>query len=104
MIVHSQGLSVLNMQKHFLNSLNFENVKFAINGKCSQNNYDNPNYCASIVIFQTYKNVIVRSVHSSGSFDGDLTPNPFFCNTQTLIVSPRLGCGTLDFDNFDTWV
>jgi hypothetical protein len=82
----------------------FENVNFAINGKHSQKNYDNPNYCVSIVIFQTYKNVIVRSVHLGGSFDCDFTPNPFFCNTQTLIVSPRLGCGTLDFNNLDTWV
>jgi hypothetical protein len=92
------------MQKHFLFVSRFENVNFAINGKHSQKNYDNPNYCVSIVIFQTYKNVIVRSVHLGGSFDCDFTPNPFFCNTQTLIVSPRLGCGTLDFNNLDTWV
>jgi len=44
----------------------FENVNFAINGKYSQKNYDNPNYYASLVIFQTYKNAILRSVHSFG--------------------------------------
>jgi hypothetical protein len=42
----------------------FEHVNFAINGKYSKKNYDNPNYYASLVIFQTYKNAILRNVHS----------------------------------------
>jgi hypothetical protein len=41
----------------------FEDVNFAINGKYSQKNYDNPNYYASPMIFQTYKNVVLRNVH-----------------------------------------
>jgi hypothetical protein len=45
---------------------NFEHVNFAINGKYSKKNYDNPNYYASLVIFQTYKNVVLSSVHSFG--------------------------------------
>jgi hypothetical protein len=44
---------------------NFEHINFAINGKYSKKN-DNPNYYASPVIFQTYKNVILRNVHSLG--------------------------------------
>jgi hypothetical protein len=65
-IIHSQGLSALNMQKHFWFVSSFEHVNFAINGKYSKKNYDNPNYYDSLVIFQTYKNVILRSVHSLG--------------------------------------
>jgi hypothetical protein len=45
---------------------NFEHVNFAINGKYSKNNNDNPNYYASFVIFQTYKNVVSKNVHSLG--------------------------------------
>jgi hypothetical protein len=41
------------MQKHFLFLSNFEHVKFAINEKYSKNYYENPNYYASFVIFQT---------------------------------------------------
>jgi hypothetical protein len=44
----------------------FDNINFAINGKYSPKNYDNPKYYASLVIFQTYKNVILRIVHSLG--------------------------------------
>jgi hypothetical protein len=44
----------------------FENINFAINGKYSKKNYDNPNYFASLVIFQTYKNAILKTVHSLG--------------------------------------
>jgi hypothetical protein len=44
----------------------FENVIFAINGKYYKNIYDNPNYYASLVIFQTYKNVVLKNVHSLG--------------------------------------
>jgi hypothetical protein len=65
-IIHFQSLSSLNMQKHFLFVLNFEHVNFAINGKYSQKNYGNPNYYASLAIFQTYKNAISKSVYSLG--------------------------------------
>jgi hypothetical protein len=44
----------------------FEHIKFVINGKYSQKNYDNPNYYASFMIFQTYKNVVLKIVHSFG--------------------------------------
>ncbi len=56
--IHSQGLSALNMQKHFWFVSSFEHVNFAINGKYSKEIYDNTNYYASLVIFQTYKNAI----------------------------------------------
>jgi hypothetical protein len=52
------------MQKDFLFVSSFEHVNFAINEKYSKNNYDNPNYYASLVIFQTYKNIVLRSVYS----------------------------------------
>ncbi len=65
-IVHFWSLSVLNMQKHFWFLSSFEHVNFAINGKYSKSFYDNPNYYASLVIFQTYKNVVLKSVHSLG--------------------------------------
>ncbi len=68
MIVCSQGLSVLNMQKKNWFVSNFGHVNFAINAKYSKNNYDNPNYYVSLVIFQTYKNAVLRSVHSLGLF------------------------------------
>jgi len=45
---------------------NFEDVNFIINGKYSQKLYDHPNYYASLVIFQTYKNAILKNVHSFG--------------------------------------
>jgi hypothetical protein len=45
---------------------NFEDVNFAINEKYSKKLYDNPNYYASLVIFQTHKNTVLRSVHSLG--------------------------------------
>jgi len=44
----------------------FEHVNFAINEKYSQKTYDNPNFYASFSIFQTYKNVILKDVHSLG--------------------------------------
>jgi hypothetical protein len=44
----------------------FEDVNFTINGKYSKKIYDNLNYYASLVIFQTYQNAIVRSVQSLG--------------------------------------
>jgi hypothetical protein len=64
--VSFQGFNVLNMQKNFLVVSSFEHVKFAINEKYCKNNYDNPNYNASFMIFQTYKNVILRNVHPFG--------------------------------------
>jgi hypothetical protein len=42
----------------------FEHVNFSINGKSFPKNYDIPNYYVSFVIFQTYKNVALRRVHS----------------------------------------
>jgi hypothetical protein len=60
------GLSALNMQKHFLFVSSFEHVNFTINGKYFKNIYDNPNYYASLVIFQTFKNAILKNVHSLG--------------------------------------
>jgi hypothetical protein len=67
-IVHFQGLNASNMQKHFLFVSNFEHVNFVINRKYSKNNYENPNYYVSFAIFETYKKVVLRSVHSLGWF------------------------------------
>jgi len=67
-IVHFQGLNDLNMKKHFWFVSSFELVDFAINGKYSKNIYGNSNYYASLVIFQTYKNVVLKNVHSLGWF------------------------------------
>jgi hypothetical protein len=50
------------MQKHFLFLSSFEHENFAINAKYSKKHYDNPNYYASFLIFQIYKNVVLRSV------------------------------------------
>jgi hypothetical protein len=47
---------------------NLEHVSFAISTKYSKNNYDNPNHYVSLVIFQTYKNVVLKCVHSFGWF------------------------------------
>jgi hypothetical protein len=44
----------------------FEHVNFANNRKYSKKLYENPNYYVSLMIFQTYKNAILRSVHSLG--------------------------------------
>jgi phosphorylcholine metabolism protein LicD len=63
-IVHFRSLSALNMQKHFLFLSSFEHVNFTINEKYFKKHYDNPNCYDSLVIFQTYKNAIIRSVHS----------------------------------------
>jgi hypothetical protein len=46
----------------------FEHVNFAINERYSKKNYDNPNYYVFFFIFQTYKNAILRNVHSLGWF------------------------------------
>jgi hypothetical protein len=54
------------MQKPFLFVSRFEHVIFANNEKYSKNNYDNPNYYVSLVIFQTYKNIVLKCVHSFG--------------------------------------
>jgi hypothetical protein len=61
-----KDLSALNMQKHFLFVSIFEHVKFLINGKYSKKLYENPNYYDSLVIFQTCKNAILKSVDSLG--------------------------------------
>jgi hypothetical protein len=45
------------MQIFFWFVSSFEHVKFAINEKYFPKNFDNPNYYASLVLFQTYKNV-----------------------------------------------
>jgi hypothetical protein len=37
----------------------FEHVNFVINEKYSKKFYDNPNYYASLEIFQTYKNAVL---------------------------------------------
>jgi hypothetical protein len=47
-----------NMQKHFKFVSSFGHINFKNNEKYSKRNYDNPNYYASLVIFQTYKNAI----------------------------------------------
>jgi hypothetical protein len=49
-IAHFQGLNVLNIDFFYLFFISsFEHANFVINGKYSQNNYDNPNYYASLV-------------------------------------------------------
>jgi len=65
-IIHFQSLSALNMQKHFLFVSSFEHVNFTIIEKYFKKHYDNPNYYVSLVIFQTSKYPIIRSVHSFG--------------------------------------
>ncbi len=59
-------LECFDMQKHFWFVSNFEHVDFAINGKYAKFFYDNPNYYDSFMIFQTYKMVVLKSVHSLG--------------------------------------
>jgi hypothetical protein len=54
--------------KLFLICVKLWPVNFAINRKYSKQIYDNSNYYASLVIFQTYKNVILKYVHSFGWF------------------------------------
>jgi hypothetical protein len=54
------------MQKKIWFVSNFQHINFAINGKYSQKNYNTLNYYVSLVIFQTYKNAILRNVHSLG--------------------------------------
>jgi hypothetical protein len=56
------------MKKKNKNLSSFAHLNFAINGKYSKKIDDNQNYYASFVIFQTYKNAILRSVHSLGWF------------------------------------
>jgi len=64
MTIHFQDLGVLNMQKKIWFVSSFEHVNFATNGTYSKKHYDNPNYCASLVIFQTYKNANLKNLHS----------------------------------------
>jgi hypothetical protein len=49
----------------------FALINFAIDGKYSKKLYANPNYYASLAIFQTYNNAILRNVHLclGASFD-----------------------------------
>jgi hypothetical protein len=54
-------------KKHLFVS-SFEHVNFAFNEKYSKKNCENPNYYVYVVIFQTYKIVVLRSVHSLGWF------------------------------------
>jgi hypothetical protein len=54
------------MQFFILFVSSFEHLKFSINEKYFKNNYENPNYYVSFVIFQKYKNVVLKSVHLFG--------------------------------------
>jgi hypothetical protein len=65
-IVHFQLLNALNMQKHFLFVSSFEHINFTINEKYFKKYYDNSNYYISFVIFQTYKNIVLKRIHSLG--------------------------------------
>jgi len=52
-----------------MNEINVANkfVCFGIDEKYFlKNHYDTPNYYVSLVIFQIYKNIILRNVHSLG--------------------------------------
>jgi hypothetical protein len=60
-IVHSGGLNVSNMQFFLIFVSNFAIIK-----KYSKTFYDNPNDYVSLVILQTYKNAVLKSVHSFG--------------------------------------
>jgi len=62
-IIHSQGLSTLNMQflKSLCQALNMLTLQLMRNISPKKN--DNPNYYASLVIFQTHKNAILKSIH-----------------------------------------
>jgi hypothetical protein len=64
--IHFWGLNALDMQKHFKFVSSFEHVIFAINEKYYRKNYDSPNYYVSLMIFQTYKNVVLNNVYSLG--------------------------------------
>ncbi len=66
--IHSQYLNALNMQRHFWSVSNFEHINFAINEKYSKFFYYNSYYYAYFVIFQTYKKVVLKSVHLFGWF------------------------------------
>jgi hypothetical protein len=81
-----QSLNVLNMQKHFLFVSKFEHINFAVNEKNLEKNYDNPNYYVFLVIFQTYKNVVLRSVQSFEWLLGlcSFYPIPKCCSTFHL--------------------
>jgi hypothetical protein len=46
--------------------LSFEHIKFVINENYLKINYGNPNNYVEFMIFETYKNAILRSVHSLG--------------------------------------
>ncbi len=77
-IVHSQGLSVLNMQKHFWFGSNFEHVNFAINGKYSKKFMTFQIIMFPLWSFKHTKMHFWVSIHLGGSFDCDFT--------QTLVL------------------
>jgi hypothetical protein len=65
---------------------NFEHVNFAIDDKYSKN-HENPNYHVSFVIFQTYKNAVLKmSVHLGGSFDYDFTLLSYVVEDAFIVV------------------
>jgi hypothetical protein len=51
----------------------FEHINLVINEKYSKNNYDNPNYFASLVILEMYKNAILMNVHYPFTWVAPLT-------------------------------
>jgi hypothetical protein len=56
---------VWRQKKHFWFVSSFEHVNFAINENIPKKT-NNLNYYIPLVIFQTYKNIILRNVHSLG--------------------------------------
>jgi len=59
-------LSALNMQKYFLIVSNFEHVTFAINEKVPKTFMTIQIIMLSLWFFQTYKNLVLSSVHPLG--------------------------------------
>ncbi len=58
-MVHFWSLSAFNMKFKKKIVSRFTHVNFVNNGKYSKKHYDDLNYYASFVIFQTYKNVVL---------------------------------------------
>jgi hypothetical protein len=52
--------------KIFLDISSFDHVNFEIIRKYFKNIYDNPSYYAFFVIFHTYKNEVLKRIHSLG--------------------------------------
>ncbi len=57
-VVHFKDLNVLNMQKDFQFASNFWHWNFVSNGTYFLKCIYNPNYYASLVIFQKYINIV----------------------------------------------